>query len=57
MIEKEPRQLKSKCDRVGGCENKALSKHRCPYQADINGDERKVCNCCTEHMQQCCDDI
>lgn len=55
-MEKEPRDLKKKCPRDGCC-NKALSKHRCPYQADIYGDNNKHCNCCSHHMQQCCDDI
>lgn len=56
MIEQEPRELKKMCPR-DGCDNKALSKHRCPYQADVNGDESKYCNCCDGHMQQCADDI
>lgn len=55
-MEKELKELKRECGRFG-CGNKALSKHCCPYQADVNGDESKHCNCCEEHMQQCCDDI
>lgn len=37
--------------------NEALNDHVCPYAADVNNDEKSLCNCCEECMHQCAMDI
>ena len=46
---------KGMCPTCG--ENKALPKHPCPYEAELNGNEKKYCHCCENCMSNCAMDI
>lgn len=35
----------------------AQASHTCPYQREINDDDKTECDCCQDCMQECCDDI
>lgn len=53
-MSEEYKELKKLC----ACgKNKALSKHICPYNEDVNGDSSKTCNCCVDCMNKCAADI
>ena len=44
-----------KCQQCG--RNDANKVHTCPYQEDINGDYRSLCNCCDDCTNECAMDI
>jgi hypothetical protein len=37
--------------------NLALPVHSCPYQADVNNDDRDYCTCCDTCADECAMDI
>lgn len=44
------------CEKCGGPNGTDLL-HECPYNADINGDDTPVCNCCDKCAEECAMDI
>ena len=44
-----------KCERCN--KNDGEDLHVCPYQEDVNGDEETLCNCCTDCVNTCVDEI
>lgn len=37
--------------------NNAAEYHTCPYEEEINGDDKTECNCCTDCEHECCMEI
>jgi hypothetical protein len=44
-----------KCQKCG--KNRARKDHSCSYLSDLNGDTTTKCNCCTECIALCCDEL
>ncbi len=34
-----------------------IEPHTCPYQSDVNNDDKTLCTCCKNCIGECCDDI
>lgn len=49
------RLLDDKCKECG--ENLAEDYHTCPYEEDINKDDKFLCNCCKGCQEQCVQEI
>ncbi len=39
------------------CGKEGDSDHTCPYAEDINGDSESLCNCCSDCIDNCAQDI
>lgn len=45
-------------DKCQSCQNEeALELHTCPYAEEINNDSENLCNCCSNCINQCYQDI
>lgn len=46
--------LDSKCK---NCSNNGTSEHTCPFSEEIHGDDKTMCNCCSNCTHECAMDI
>ena len=44
-----------KCQSCG--KNKALKPHTCPFEEEINHDDKTMCNCCTDCQEVCANEV
>ncbi len=50
----EPRTDETKVEMCGCGKNPATKElHSCPYQADVNNDDRECCKCCSDCAYEC----
>jgi len=45
--------MENKCK----CGKEGNEEHSCPYNEDVYGDSESVCNCCSDCINICVDDI
>lgn len=44
------------CESARGCGNEGIESHSCPFRSDIDHDETQ-CNCCTDCIEECAQDV
>lgn len=51
MVKKTKDDSKCKCGKAG-----TVELHACPYNEELNNDDKPHCNCCTKCCQECKND-